>query len=159
MPFFCRHLPRPIRPFRLRVWLRKCSGAFWLLSIGAQVQAAVSIVSTSLDAYKYTTLGFGTGCLGGYSYGSTEAGIFVGKKYSFCGLIENQDAVALPFIARQFAPVISPPLADAIVQPPVYRRDVSSCTPTLIDSKAVAAGRGLNLNTLSCQIRFNLSPD
>ena len=95
MPFFCRHLLRPIRLFRLRVWLRKCSGAFWLLSIGAQVQAAVPIASTSSDAYKYTTLGFGTGCLDGYSYGSTEAGIFVGKKYNSCRLIENQEAVAL----------------------------------------------------------------
>ena len=95
MPFSCRRLLRPIRPFGLRVWLRNCSGAFWLLSIGAQVQAAVPIASTSSDAYKYTTLGFGTGCLDGYSYGSTEAGIFVGKKYNSCRLIENQEAVAL----------------------------------------------------------------
>lgn len=159
MPFSCRRLLRPIRPFGLRVWLRNCSGAFWLLSISAHVQAAGPLASTCSDAYEYTNLGFGTCCLGGYSYGRTEAGMFVGKKYNSCGLIENQEAVVLPFIARQFAPVISPPMADAIVQPPVYRRDVSSCTPTLIESKAVAAGRGLNLNTLSCQIRFNLSPD
>ena len=159
MTFSCRRLLCPICPSRLRVWLRNCSGAFWLLSIGAEVQAAGPLASTCSDAYEYTTLGFGTCCLGGYSYGRTEAGIFVGKKYNSCGLIENQEAVVLPFIARQFAPVISPPMADAIVQPPVYRRDVSSCTPTLIESKAVAAGRGLNLNTLSCQIRFNLSPD
>lgn len=134
----------------------------WLLGAGA-VRAGVPSSSSIAMLSEYTALRFCAYRLDGLSTQESEAAALADLEGHYHALIKNQaDAVraALPSLARQHCPEIYSPKTKSktVVQPPAFRRDVSTCTPSMAEAHAVSAGRPLSLKTLDCQIRFNMPP-
>jgi hypothetical protein len=155
MPSRGRHLSALLKVERLPLVFFCCLGFCYSLGLGVESQAAMHSLSMTFRICGSCLNGIGRELAVGAAADDLQA--------QDAGAMTHRIRAApagLPALASSSsAENVVPSTRQRLVQPSAYRRDAGMCTPTLMESSAVAAGQELNLNTLTCQIRFNLTPE